>query len=61
MASRRRNQLLEIFKIENRELSPQQASELAKLNPNTTRRLVGELARAGSLKKVEGSRRYVSA
>ena len=58
MTSKLRENILEVFRRENRELSPQQAAEIAKLNPNTTRRLVRELAKAGSLKKVEGTRKY---
>jgi DNA-binding IclR family transcriptional regulator len=58
MSSKLHDRLLEVFKRENKELTPQQAAELANLNSNTTRRLVRELAKAGSLRKVEGTRRY---
>ncbi len=58
MPSKLHDRLLEVFKRENKELTPQQAAELGNLNPNTTRRLVRELAKAGSLRKVDGTRRY---
>ena len=58
MASKLRDVVLDVFKRENRELSPQEAAQLAGLNPNTTRRIVQELAKASYLKKIEGTRKY---
>jgi DNA-binding IclR family transcriptional regulator len=57
--SKMRSLVLEVFKRENRQLTPKEAAGLAGLNPNTTRRIVQELAKGRYLKKVEGTRKYV--
>jgi len=58
MASKLKEVILDAFRRENRELTPQEVAKIAGLNPNTTRRIVQELAKASYLKKIEGTRKY---
>jgi DeoR/GlpR family transcriptional regulator of sugar metabolism len=58
MAPKTRNAILEIYRREKRSLSPKEAAVLSRVNPNTARRAVRELAKIGALRKIEGTRVY---